>query len=459
VPIWIDTIMLVLGSIVFLVCAFFAVGSWFEREIRAAGILSVLACAAAALFLVASLVDFPFKTWVTVGLLVACGGALLVVLFPIGGRLPSCDDVPRTRIDERDIMFARARLNPGGPEYEQYYALHSENKSIDDKIRAMPGLSSPQAALHHPLACAAMDASFEYIALNRQWVDGPIADQMPERSVEEMTAFIKGVTRLYGAHSVGITELQDYHVYSHVGRGEGQYGAPIDLSHLYAIAFTVEMDFGMIRTAPAASETMEVASQYANAAQVALQLALLIRSLGYPARAHIDGSYRVVGPLVARDAGLGEIGRMGILMTPDLGPRVRLSFVTTDLPLLPDGRVPDPSVVDLCRRCTKCADNCPSRSIPAGDRQEIDGAWRWRINSETCFSYWNQIGTDCGRCIAVCPYAHPDTLVHRPIRWAARRSALVRRVAPWLDDVFYGRRPAAWSLPSWLGPCAATRDH
>ena len=202
---------------------------------------------------------------------------------------------------------------------------------------------------------------------------------------------------------------------------------------------------------PIADEAMEVASQYANAAQIALQLALLIRSLGYPARAHIDGNYRVVGPLVARDAGLGEIGRMGILMTPDLGPRVRLSFVTTDLPLIPDERVPDPSVVDLCRRCTKCVDNCPSRSIPVGDRQEIDGAWRWRINSETCFSYWNQIGTDCGRCIAVCPYSHPDTLVHRPIRWGIRRSALVRRVAPWLDDVFYGRHPAAWPLPSWLG--------
>ena len=72
---------------------------------------------------------------------------------------------------------------------------------------------------------------------------------------------------------------------------------------------------------------------------------------------------------------------------------------------------------------------------------------------DASFEYitWNQIGADCGRCIAVCPYANPDTLVHRPIRWGIRRSALVRRVAPWLDDVFYGRHPAAWPLPSWLG--------
>ena len=47
-----------------------------------------------------------------------------------------------------------------------------------------------------------------------------------------------------------------------------------------------------------------------------VQLAAAIRDLGYPARAHIDGNYRVIAPLVARDAGLGEIGRMGLLMTP-----------------------------------------------------------------------------------------------------------------------------------------------
>lgn len=68
-----------------------------------------------------------------------------------------------------------------------------------------------------------------------------------------------------------------------------------------------------------------------------MQLAEFMRSIGYPARAHIDGSYRVVCPLVARDAGLGEIGRMGLLMTPELGPRVRIAVVTTDLPLVPDG--------------------------------------------------------------------------------------------------------------------------
>jgi len=180
-------------------------------------------------------------------------------------------------------------------------------------------------------------------------------------------------------------------------------------------------------------------------AKIAIQVATLIRSLGYRARAHIDGNYRVIAPLVARDAGLGELGRIGILMTPRLGPRVRLGVVTTDLPLLPDPPGDDGSVLDFCTICKKCADNCPSRSIPFGDRDRIDGGRRWAIEAESCFRYWNAIGTDCGRCMTVCPYSHPDNVAHGLVRWAARRSGAARRAALWLDDLFYGRAPRASS--------------
>jgi ferredoxin len=272
-----------------------------------------------------------------------------------------------------------------------------------------------------------------------------------------MTSYVKGLARYYGAYTVGIAELQPYHVYSHIGRGSGDYGAPITLDHRYAIAFTVEMDHAMMGPAPDAPVVMESARQYVEAAKIALQLGYLIRSLGYPARAHIDGNYRVIAPLVARDAGLGEIGRMGLLMTPELGPRVRLGVVTTDLPLILDRRSNDMSVIDFCRICHKCAENCPSRSIPLGDRKEIDGALRWRINADSCFRYWNLIGTDCGRCMAVCPYSHPNNLAHNPVRWAIRHSGLARRVALWMDDVFYpqggptgGRQPAPRPAPDWI---------
>jgi ferredoxin len=188
---------------------------------------------------------------------------------------------------------------------------------------------------------------------------------------------------------------------------------------------------------------VESARQYVEGAKIALVVASWIRRLGYEARAHIDGNYRVIAPLVARDAGLGEIGRMGLLMTPRLGPRVRLGVVTTDLPLVADLPGDDASVIDFCLACQKCAVNCPVGAIPSGDRTAMDGGLRWVIDSDTCFRYWNVVGTDCATCMRVCPYSHPDSAAHNLVRRAIRGSAAARRAMLWLDDVFYGKKPPA----------------
>jgi ferredoxin len=109
-------------------------------------------------------------------------------------------------------------------------------------------------------------------------------------------------------------------------------------------------------------------------------------------------------------------------------------------------------VLDFCRICAKCANNCPVRAIPTGDRREIDGMLRWRINQEICYRYWCTTGTDCARCMAVCPYAHPGTLLHNLVRWAVRRSGAARRAVLWLDDLFYGPKPEPKAAPKWLPP-------
>jgi ferredoxin len=420
-----------------------------EGEHRAARVAFVAAVLTSLPLFLASLLPVAVKLVILGVIAVAVGGGIVLFLLPIG-RVERGNDVPQQRFDERDIMFARAWLEPGSPRYEAYYAMRPENRASDDGARALPGLLSLTASKAHPLAFASTEASFSLTRALREEVDGPVAPTRSKFTAAQMTSYIKGLARYYGAYTVGITELQPYHVYSHIGRGSGEYGAPITLDHRYAIAFTVEMDHAITGTAPNAPTTMESARQYVEAARIALQLGYLIRWLGYPARAHIDGNYRVIAPLVARDAGLGEIGRMGLLMTPELGPRVRLGVVTTDLPLIPDQRGDDTSVLDFCRICQKCVETCPSQSIPAGDREEIDGALRWRINSDSCFRYWNRVGTDCARCMAVCPYSHPNNPAHNLVRWAVRRSGAARRVVLWLDDVFYGRKPMPRPTPDWI---------
>lgn len=376
---------------------------------------------------------------------------ILVVLFllPIG-QVEIGNDDPSLRFDERQIMFARKRLQPGTPEYKAYYKMHPDHKAEDERTRAQPGLLSMHAKFAEKFPFASTDASFFMTGALRDAVDGNAAPKQTEYSQKQITNSIKKLAKFYGALDVGITRLQPYHVYSHIGRGSGEYGAPLPLDHSFAIAFTVEMDFDMVGTAPKAAITMETGKQYVEAARIAVQLAKAIRELGYEARAHIDGNYRVIAPLIARDAGLGEIGRMTILMTPKEGPRVRLGVVTTTLELIPDSRQPNPALIDFCNICKKCADNCPSRSIAFDDCQEFDGAMRWKMDPDTCFRYWNAVGTDCGRCMAVCPYSHPDNWAHNFIRWGIQRSGAFRRAVLWLDDVFYGKAPKEKEIPDWL---------
>jgi len=418
----------------------FALISYREGERRATLVALALALTGALPLLLATLLPLPIQTWILAALLVVALGVIVAWFLPVGSRVAE-GGRPSRRVDERDIMFARARLEPGSQEFDAYYAMRPENRASDDQTRSLPGLLSPNAPAAEPVAFGSADASFAITEALREEVDGPVAPVRSERSAPEMAATLKHLARRFGACDAGIAELRPYHVYTHVGRGAGVWGEQVELDHRWAIAFTVEMDHETMRMAPGAPVVAESARQYVESAKIAIQLAALIRSLGYPARAHIDGNYRVIAPLVARDAGLGEIGRMGILMTPRLGPRVRLGVVTTDLPLTSDRPGDDLSVLDFCTICKKCAESCPTRSIPFGDREPLDDGWRWAIDADSCFRYWNAVGTDCGRCMTVCPYSHPDNSAHNLVRWAIRSSGAARRGALWLDDRFYGRRP------------------
>ena len=445
---FVQVVLVIIGVLTSLSLAAFGIVSWREGEQRAASV-SMAACVILGLvFLGVSLLSPSIQTLILGFLLAALIVSIVLFMLPIG-KIEAQNDLPKQRIDERDILFARARLQPGSLEYEEYYMSRPQNEAVDKRFRSKPGLLNMEASLADAFQFASTIGSFWLTEGLRESVDGPVSDVQQQLPAEEMSQYLKNLARYYGALDVGICELQPYHYYSHIGRGSGTYGDPVSMEHRYGIAFTVEMDYDMIGPSPTAPVLMESGKQYVEAARIAVQLAAAIRYLGYPARAHIDGNYRVIAPLAARDAGLGEIGRMGILMTPRQGPRVRVGVVTTGLDLVPDERELDISVIDFCTICKKCAENCPSRSIPFEERQEIDGAMRWKINSDTCFLYWNVIGTDCAKCMAVCPYSHPDNMSHNIIRWGIERSGVFRRGAVWMDDLFYGSKPSPRKAPDW----------
>ena len=444
-----NTALFIVGFVIFLSFLFISKTSFFEKEYRAYKISLITSFLVLISFTFLFIADFNFKDLTIFLVLVTIFIAVLFLFLPIQRRKNIKKQIPIEKHDERDIMFSRNELIPGTEKYNEYYFKRPEKKEPDDLFRKKPGLLSPEASMFEPVTFAAANANLEVIETLKKNVQGKISETQIKIDSKEISRFIKNWSKKLGAHTVGITNLKDYHLYSYKGRGE-LYGKEITNQHPNAIAVTVEMNHEIMQTAPQGPVIMESTRQYLNSGTIAVQIANFIRNLGYSARAHIDGNYELICPLVARDAGLGEIGRMGLLMTPKLGPRIRIAVITTDLPLEIDKTNNNSSTIDFCSICKKCADNCPSKSISFNDREKICGVLRWKINSESCFTYWCTIGTDCGRCMSVCPYSHPNNLMHNFIRWGIKNSYIFRRFALIMDDVFYRRKPKNRKIPSWI---------
>lgn len=311
------------------------------------------------------------------------------------------------QIDERDTMFARMARKEGTKPYEDYYQTYPEKKQGDDFLRLTAPMGGENAKFYHREKSALVDSTFSLLSDLKKLVEGPSID-VPKSSASssDFTKWIKGITKLYGGVSVGITPFQKEYYYSQRGRTDEVYGETVKEALPHTIVFAVKMEQDFIGAAPTLPESIGVTKGYLDAAVLGLVLTYYIKALGYQARNHMDGNYLLVLPLAGKAAGLGDIGRNGLLITKEYGSMIRLGAVTTDLPLQMDS----PSSFDIapfCQICKKCSKFCPSKAIPQQDKEQIDGVFRWQISQEKCFSKWQQFGTDCGICLTVCPFSFP----------------------------------------------------
>jgi reductive dehalogenase len=188
---------------------------------------------------------------------------------------------------------------------------------------------------------------------------------------------------------------------------------------------------------------------------VANLVANYIRGLGYQAAP--SGNDTALSIPLAIAAGLGELGRMGLLVTEKFGPRVRICKVFTDMPLAADTYRPF-GVTEFCMTCKKCAKHCPSKSISSGGPTVLgesisnhSGVLKWYIDPEKCYKFWVKNWLDCTNCINVCPFNKPPGFLHDTTRNVIRNTSAFNRFFVWMDDLLgYGKPSCAkeyWDMP------------
>lgn len=293
----------------------------------------------------------------------------------------------------------------------------------------------------------------------RNQVDGKVSPvkQKQGTSPEEVTKEIKKMAKYAGADMVGVTTVKKDLTYSDAFSYEESkletgpaVTAPVELTHKYVIVMAKEMDFETVNTTLTEKNEQnlaEVGKAYYEVAQVAVAVASYIRALGYPARAHHLRNEQLFHVPHAVDAGLGEQGRFNYLITPEYGPRVRLSAVTTDLELAEDKPI-DIGVQDFCLNCRLCEINCPSKAIEA-EKAVVRGYRKWPQAFEKCFLFWVSGANTfaCTLCLKVCPWNKPAFLVHKINFFAASRSVVARRFLYYMAIIFYGKRIPVKTIP------------
>lgn len=102
-------------------------------------------------------------------------------------------------------------------------------------------------------------------------------------------------------------------------------------------------------------------------------------------------------------SGLGFVGKSGLLLSPDFGPRIRLATVLTDMPLSSDAK----TLENGCGGCSACVDACPAKAIGG---KLYSGGSEPIIDVEKCSAHMKTYkdvgrGAVCGICMAICPYS------------------------------------------------------
>lgn len=211
----------------------------------------------------------------------------------------------------------------------------------------------------------------------------------PPEFFEDLVDYAKSL----GVSHVGFAKLSPKHVFQ-------------EMAVLYgnAIVLAMEMDKERIFKAPSFETMTMIMKTYDRLGIASNKIAEFLREKGFGAHAgHPLGGMALYPPL-GQMSGIGFHGRHGLIITPEFGPRIRLTAVFTSIQNLPYQEENEHAWIrEYCESCLICVKMCPPKAILKTPISHKDGKVTY-VDRTKCFPYFADF-YGCSVCIRVCPFS------------------------------------------------------
>jgi epoxyqueuosine reductase len=174
-----------------------------------------------------------------------------------------------------------------------------------------------------------------------------------------------------------------------------------------AIVLTMEMKKNQMKKAPSISTSMEVWRAYAGLGKIVNKLAKNLRKNGFAAQPGPALGGETNYTYLAQKAGLGYLGKHGLLISKGNGPSTRIAVIYTNIENLPFTDSDDYSwIPDFCEGCNRCVRTCPAQAI-FKETQILDNGGKRHIDYKKCAIPFST-SAGCSVCIKECTFFNSD---------------------------------------------------
>lgn len=172
------------------------------------------------------------------------------------------------------------------------------------------------------------------------------------------------------------------------------------------IILGMEMRWKEIKTAPSINCSIEAFRVYYELGEITIQLTEHLKELGYKCEAHHPFGGKFLFPPHAVAAGLGIMGRNGLVITPKFGPRQRWAIISTDAEIANLEKNDLKALEDYCKECGTCIRSCKGGAAYETPIYHDDSPVITHIDRSKCID--SLVNNNyCSYCLKVCPQGIP----------------------------------------------------